>query len=176
MLYQSTRGGAPADGPEAVLRGLAPDGGLYVDASLSSRLFPWDEVLCLPPLSMAARIMSHLLPDFGGMDELIRSAWPERFDTPLVTPLVKAGQYRVLELFHGPTCAFKDVALSVLPLLMTKARKIRGEAGETLILTATSGDTGKAALEGFRDVDGTGIVVFFPDADRRKRPRLRRFR
>lgn len=163
MLYQSTRGGTPADGPEAVLRGIAPDGGLYVDASLGKRPFPWDEVLCLPPLSMAARIMGHLLPDFGGMDELLRNAWPERFDSPVITPLASAGDFRILELFHGPTCAFKDVALSVLPLLMTKARAGRGEAGQTLILTATSGDTGKAALEGFRDVDGTGIVVFFPD-------------
>ena len=163
MLYQSTRGSAPADGCEAVLRGIAPDGGLYVDASLGRRPFPWDEVLCLPTLSMAARIMGHLLPDFDGMDELVRSAWPERFDAPEITPLVKAGDYRILELFHGPTCAFKDVALSVLPLLMTKARAKRGDAGQTLILTATSGDTGKAALEGFRDVDGTGIVVFFPD-------------
>ena len=163
MLYQSTRGGAPADGCEAVLRGIAPDGGLYVDAALAKRPFPWDEVLCLPPLSMAARIMSHLLPDFDGMDELLRKAWPERFDSPAITPLAVAGDHRVLELFHGPTCAFKDVALSVLPLLMTKAREKRGGAGQTLILTATSGDTGKAALEGFCNVDGTGIVVFFPD-------------
>ena len=163
MLYQSTRGGASADGFEAVLRGIAPDGGLFADISLAARPFPWDEVLCLPPLSLAARVMSHLLPDFGGMDDLLRKAWPERFDSPLITPLVKAGAYRILELFHGPTCAFKDVALSVLPLLMTAARRERGDSGQTLILTATSGDTGKAALEGFRDVDGTGIAVFFPD-------------
>ncbi len=163
MQYQSTRSHLSADGCEAVLRGLAPDGGLYVDASLGRRSFPWDEVLCLPTLRMAARIMSHLLPDFDGMDELTQRAYEGKFDSPLLTPLVSAGDYRILELFHGPTCAFKDVALSILPLLMTKAKSLRGQSEQILILTATSGDTGKAALEGFHDVAGTGILVFYPD-------------
>ena len=163
MQYQSTRSKMTADGCEAVLRGLAADGGLYTDTSLGKRSFPWDEILCLPTLSMAARIMAHLLPDFGDMDELTRRAFASKFDSPLLTPLAKAGDYRILELFHGPTCAFKDVALSVLPLLMTKAKEQLGESEQVLILTATSGDTGKAALEGFHDVDGTGILVFYPD-------------
>ena len=150
MLNQSTRGGAPADGAEAVLRGIAPDGGLYVDASLPKRPFPWDEILCLPPLSMAARIMSHLLPDFGGMEELLRSAWPERFDSPVITPLASAGGFRILELFHGPTCAFKDVALSVLPLLMTKARAGRGAAGASGARRSGGGDRLRRGFGGGR--------------------------
>ncbi len=163
MQYQSTRSDISANGLQAVLSGLAPDGGLYVDSSLSRRPFPWDEVLSLSPLSMAARILSHLLPDFEDMDEIVRLSYTNKFDTPLLTPLVSAGDYRILELFHGPTSAFKDVALSVLPVLMTKARRLSASSEKTIILTATSGDTGKAALEGFHDVEGTGILVFYPD-------------
>ena len=163
MQVQSTRGGSGADCREAVLKGLAPDGGLYVDDSLRERFFPWDEVLFLPPLKAAARILSHLLPDFENMDEIVQRSYAGKFDTPALTPLVRAGDHRILELFHGPTSAFKDVALSVLPVLMTEAKKVDRDAGKTVILTATSGDTGKAALEGFHDVEGTGIIVFYPD-------------
>ena len=163
MQVQSTRGGSGADCREAVLKGLAPDGGLYVDDSLRERFFPWDEVLFLPPLKAAARILSHLLPDFENMDEIVQRSYAGKFDTPALTPLVRAGDHRILELFHGPTSAFKDVALSVLPVLMTEAKKADHDAGKTVILTATSGDTGKAALEGFHDVEGTGIIVFYPD-------------
>ncbi len=163
MEYQSTRSTLTANGLQAVLNGLAPDGGLYADGSLSRRSFPWDEVLSLSPLTMAARILSHLLPDFENSDELVRLAYSGKFDAPVLTPLVRAGDYRILELFHGPTSAFKDVALSLLPVLMSYARRKEGSSEKTVILTATSGDTGKAALEGFHDVEGTGILVFYPD-------------
>lgn len=163
MKYYSTRGGASARDTEAILQGLAPDGGLYVDPDLKSRSFDWQGCLKLEPLDMAEKILCHLLPGFEDMGALVRRAYDGKFDTPELTPLVKVGEDYVLELFHGPTCAFKDVALSMLPQLMTAARKQEGMEGRISILTATSGDTGKAALEGFRDVEGIDITVFYPD-------------
>lgn len=112
---------------------------------------------------MAEAVLERLLPDYT--PEMLRpmiAAAYGKFDTAEVTPLVMAGDYHVLELFHGPTCAFKDVALSLLPYLITGAKKLLNDETETVILTATSGDTGKAALEGFCDVAGTSIVVFYP--------------
>ena len=113
---------------------------------------------------MAEKILSHLLPGFDRMGELVRRAYEGKFESADLTPLVKVGEDFVLELFHGPTAAFKDVALSMLPQLVTAARVQEGVGDRIVILTATSGDTGKAALEGFHDVEGTGILVFFPDA------------
>ena len=162
-LFQSTRSSAEKiTAPEAVLRGLAPDGGLYVEPDLRNRPFDAKACLALPPLDQAARILSHLLPGYGDMASLVKKAYDGRFESPVLTPLVPVGETQVLELFHGPTAAFKDVALCMLPQLMTEARRLTGQRDKTVILTATSGDTGKAALEGFHDVEGTGIIVFFP--------------
>ena len=161
-LFQSTRSGMRATAPEAVLRGLAPDGGLYVDPNIASRGFDVQSCLVLEPLEQAEHILNHLLPGFEDMRSLVQRAYQGRFASADLTPLIPVGDQYVLELFHGPTAAFKDVALCMLPQLMTAARDLTGERDKTVILTATSGDTGKAALEGFHDVPGTGIMVFFP--------------
>ena len=160
--FQSTRSDARATAPEAVLRGLAPDGGLYVDPEIASGDFDVQGCLSLDPLGQSEKILSRLLPGFGDMAPLVHRAYEGRFASEELTPLVPVGEDYVLELFHGPTAAFKDVALCMLPQLMTAAREKTGMKDKTVILTATSGDTGKAALEGFHDVPGTGIMVFFP--------------
>ena len=164
MTYQSTRNQAlRADSAQAVLEGLAPDGGLYILDDFSSLKFDWKETLDLSSLQLAEAILSALLPDIDDMGELVEKAYRGKFTTEELTPLVKVGDRYVLELFHGPTSAFKDVALSMLPQLITKAREQTGMEDEIMILTATSGDTGKAALAGFQDVKGTRIVVFYPE-------------
>ncbi len=162
MNYQSTRGALFAGPAEAILKGIAEDGGLYVDPALGERPFDWRGALALPPLALQSRILAQLLPGIGDMDALVRASYDGKFDSEALTPLVSVGGDYVLELFRGPTAAFKDVALSVLPRLVTAAKAQLGETGKTVVLTATSGDTGKAALEGFRDVPGTQIFVFYP--------------
>ena len=162
MLYHSTRDiRLTAPSTRAVLEGIAPDGGLYIcdPASLD---FDWQGTLRLDTLSMAAKILSALLPDFPDMEDIVRKSYAGKFPTADLTPLVPVGDKYVLELYHGPTSAFKDVALSVLPRLIGAAAKTEGMQGDVVILTATSGDTGKAALEGFHDVKGTRIIVFYP--------------
>ena len=162
MIYKSTRGAAGCSGMNAVLKGLADDGGLY--AVTGTELPKIDVRKCLRGdyYSMAEAIVSALLPDFEDMGTLLRKSYSGKFDSKELTPLVPLGEDWVLELFHGPTSAFKDMALSVLPLLISSARLHEGINGDTVILTATSGDTGKAALEGFHDVPGTRIFVFYP--------------
>lgn len=162
MEYQSTRSTQTASPREAVLRGIAPDGGLYLLPHMEALSFDWQACLKQNFLGAANEILSALLPDIGGMEDLVRRAYTGRFETPEIAPLVPVGEDYVLELFHGPTAAFKDVALSMLPQLLSAARAQTGDSAETAILTATSGDTGKAALEGFRDIPGTQILVFYP--------------
>ena len=162
MRYQSTRGKNFAGDTEAVLRGIAPDGGLFIDPEIKNIQFNWEKCLTLDSLGMAEMLLSALLPGYKDMRTLVRRAYTGKFETEDLTPLVPVGEDYVLELFRGPTSAFKDVALSMLPQLMTAAREQEGVKGETVILTATSGDTGKAALEGFHDVEGTRIIVFYP--------------
>lgn len=162
MMVQSTRGAYRTDPVRAVLQGMAPDGGLFVDPELGKRAFDWEACLGLSPLPLMERLLNELLPGFPEMGALVKQAYEGRFSCPELTPLVPVGDDYVLELFHGPTSAFKDVALCMLPRLISAARRLSGEKGDTLILTATSGDTGKAALEGFRDVPGTRILVFYP--------------
>ena len=162
MLYHSTRSKDHiADSAQAVLSGLAPDGGLYVPAQLPA----FDAKACLQgdTMSMAATIIGALLPDIPDMPELVKKAYTGKFETDELTPTVDTGKFTVLELFRGPTSAFKDVALCMLPQLLTKAKSVKGQQEDILILTATSGDTGKAALAGFRDVEGVRICVFYPD-------------
>ena len=165
MNYQSTRNAAlTASSAEAILNGLAPDGGLYAMPALSGLDFDWQRCLTLSTQGMATEILCALLPDFthAEMEQLVHAAYTGKFETEDLTPTVPVGEDTVLELFRGPTSAFKDVALSMLPHLMTAAKKKCGVDDEILILTATSGDTGKAAMEGFCDVPGTKIIVFYP--------------
>ena len=162
MRYHSTRNESVfVDSAQAVLEGLAPDGGLYMPESLPA--FDWQECLKGSSIQMSTQILSALLPDIPDMPELVRRAYTGKFETEDLTPTVPVGGFSMLELFRGPTSAFKDVALSMLPQLLTAAKAVKGQEKDILILTATSGDTGKAALEGFRDVPGIRICVFYPD-------------
>ena len=161
MDYISTRGQSPAvDSAQAVLSGLAPDGGLYMPRAIPA--FDWQHCLTLSAQQMSAAILSALLPDIPNMEALVNRAYTGKFETEDLTPTVPVGDFQVLELFRGPTSAFKDVALSMLPQLLTAAKREKGIAQEIRILTATSGDTGKAALVGFQDVPGVSICVFYP--------------
>ena len=162
MLYHSTRSNCDfVDSARAVLTGLAPDGGLYMPQQLPD--FDWQHCLSLSAQGMSEAILSALLPDIPNMKTLVARAYTGKFQTEELTPTVGAGDFHVLELFRGPTSAFKDVALSMLPQLLTTAMKKCGAEKDILILTATSGDTGKAALAGFADVPGVKICVFYPD-------------
>ena len=162
MIYHSTRNTAlQANSAQAVLEGLAPDGGLYVPQALPQ--LDVTAVLQQDAMGMAKAILKAMLPDIQNMDVLVENAYLGKFTAPDLTPTVQAGAFTVLELFHGPTSAFKDVALCMLPQLLTQAKKQEGMAEDILILTATSGDTGKAALEGFKDVPGVKICVFYPN-------------
>ena len=165
MQYQSTRDKNLKSGSaQAVLNGLAPDGGLYTMPSFDEARFDYREVLDLDTFAMSARILSKLLPDFSEeeMTKLVHDGYAGKFETDHLTPTVSVGEDHILELFRGPTSAFKDVALSMLPRLMTAAKGKCGFTDEIMILTATSGDTGKAAMEGFCNVPGTKIIVFYP--------------
>lgn len=165
MDFYSTRGEGPVSGARAIINGIAKDGGLYVPSSFPQ--ITTEDLSDMAELSYAERaayIMSLYLTDFE-YEELLdytRKAYA-RFEDGDPAPVVTAdeGTY-LLELWHGPTLAFKDVALTVLPYLLTAAKKKEGEKNKTLVLVATSGDTGKAALEGFKDVEGTEIVVLYP--------------
>ena len=161
MLYHSTRSDfAAVDSAQAVLEGLAPDGGLYMPQALPE--FDWKACLKGSSMDMSTMILSALLPDIPNMETLVKKAYTGKFETDHLTPTVPVGSFGVLELFRGPTSAFKDVALSMLPQLLTAAKTEKGMEKDILILTATSGDTGKAALEGFHDVEGIKICVFYP--------------
>ena len=161
MLYHSTRAKTnTVDSAQAVLNGLAPDGGLYVPQALPAL----DVAACLQEdtMAMATRIIGAMLPDIPNMEQLVRRAYTGKFETAELTPTVDTGKFTVLELFRGPTSAFKDVALCMLPQLLTAAKQTKGMQEDIMILTATSGDTGKAALAGFADVEGVRICVFYP--------------
>ena len=163
-LFYSTRGDqAGVTAPEAVLRGIAPDGGLYVPEQIPA--IPVQELMDADFCAMAERILSDYLPGYT-KEEIalcVKRAYADKFEAPEITPVKDVNGKYMLELFHGPTAAFKDVALSVLPQLMRCAMEKLGREEEILILTATSGDTGSAALTGFCDVPGIRIIVFFPD-------------
>ena len=163
MNYQSTRNHRlQASSAAAVLEGIAADGGLYIRDDLSTMNFDWKGLHGEDSLTMSARILSALLPDIPDMETLVKQGYEGKFETDELTPLAQVGDRYVLELFRGPTSAFKDVALSLLPRLITSAKTVCGVDDEIVILTATSGDTGKAALEGFHNVPGTRIIVFYP--------------
>lgn len=169
MQYQSTRDKSiSVSAAEAIKTGLSAEGGLFVPESFPS--VNLDEIEALANKSYTERayfVLSKFLTDFTE-DELkhcITSAYTkEKFETDAIAPIYKLNDKAyVLELWHGPTCAFKDMALQILPHLLTTSMKKTNEDKEVVILVATSGDTGKAALEGFKDVSGTRIIVFYPD-------------
>ena len=167
MSFFSTRGGACVTASQAILYGLAKDGGLYVPAMFPR--FSLEEISALgllPYHKRAARILKSFLEDYTAaeIDQATQAAYgSNRFSDPKVAPVKELdSRTNVLELFHGPTLAFKDMALQLLPHLTTLAAKKNGETREISILVATSGDTGKAALEGFKDVPGTCCTVFYP--------------
>ncbi len=165
LMYRSTRDAQnQVTASQAVLKGLAEDGGLFVPERIPGLELPLEAFADMTYQETAYAVMRQFLTDYTE-DELkycIRSAYDEKFDTPEIAPLREADGAYYLELFHGATIAFKDMALSILPYLMTTAAKKNHEDKEIVILTATSGDTGKAALAGFADVPGTKILVFYP--------------
>lgn len=165
LVYKSTRNGEhTATASEAILKGLAEDGGLFVPAVLPKLQIPLIELKELNYQEVAYLVMKEFLTDFteAELKSCIAKAYDEKFDTEEIAPLVKTDDTYFLELFHGSTIAFKDMALSILPHLMITAAKKQQVKNEIVILTATSGDTGKAALAGFAGVEGTKIIVFYP--------------
>lgn len=166
ITYKSTRGGETnIAASKAILKGIADDGGLFVPEYIPKMNFSLDEIKDMSYKELAYKVMKQYFGDFSkeDLESCIDGAYNEKFDTPLIAPIRTAGDIKFLELFHGPTLAFKDMALSILPYLMMTAAKNSNLDKEVVILTATSGDTGKAALEGFAGVKGTKIIVFFPE-------------
>ncbi|MCX7842282.1 MAG: threonine synthase [Clostridia bacterium] len=170
MFYESTRGAQRGiTSAEAIKKGIAPEGGLFVPETISSLTL--EEIGQLAGKSYRGRavaILKHFIDDYSEeeIEDCVNSAYTrEKFGCDEIAPIYKLNEnVCVLELWHGPTCAFKDMALQMLPHLLVKAMRKTGETSEIVILVATSGDTGKAALEGFRDVEGTKVVVFYPES------------
>ena len=165
LLYKSTRNSEKTvTASEAILKGLADDGGLFVPEYIPKLDVTMDELKGMTYQETAYAVMKQFLTDFTEeeLKHCINSAYDSKFDTEVIAPLVKVEDTYHLELFHGATIAFKDMALSILPHLLTTAAKKNHVTNEIVILTATSGDTGKAALAGFADVPGTKIIVFYP--------------
>jgi threonine synthase len=165
LYYKSTRNSElRMSASEAILKGLAPDGGLFVPEKLPVLDVSMEELKGLSYQETAYAVMKQFLTDFTEeeLKDCIARAYDAKFDTEEIAPLAKVDGTYYLELFHGATIAFKDMALSILPHLMTVSAKKNHVENEIVILTATSGDTGKAALAGFADVKGTRIIVFYP--------------
>ncbi|MFG6327553.1 MAG: threonine synthase [Lachnospiraceae bacterium] len=164
LMYKSTRSNETATASQAILKGLASDGGLFVPTQLPKLSVSVEELSKMTYQETAYAVMKEFLTDFTEeeLKACIEKAYDSKFDTEEIAPLVKADGAYYLELFHGATIAFKDMALSILPHLLTTSAKKNNVKNEIVILTATSGDTGKAALAGFADVPGTRIVVFYP--------------
>ena len=165
LTYQSTRGretGVPAS--MAILKGLAEDGGLFMPTEIPELDVPMEKLGTMTYQETAYEVMKLFLTDYSPEDlkDCITKAYDSKFDTEEIAPLAKADGAYFLELYHGSTIAFKDMALSILPHLMTTAAKKNRVDKEIVVLTATSGDTGKAAMAGFADVPGTRIIVFYP--------------
>ena len=166
IQYKSTRGSRlEKNGAQAIIRGIAEDKGLYVPDSFPSLPCSLSELKGLDYRETAYRVLCQFLTDYSAEDlrRCVDSAYDSKFEAEEIVPVVKAGDACFAELYHGKTAAFKDMALSILPYLLTTAMKKEKEDSKIVILTATSGDTGKAALEGFADVPGTEIIVFYPE-------------
>nr|WP_295679344.1 threonine synthase [uncultured Lachnoclostridium sp.] len=165
LLYQSTRDNREqVTASQAILKGLASDGGLFVPTELPKLNISLEVLASMSYQQIAYEVMKLFLTDFSEeeLKHCINSAYDDKFDTKEIAPIKKADGAYYLELFHGATIAFKDMALSILPHLLTTAAKKNDVKEEIVILTATSGDTGKAALAGFAEVPGTKIIVFYP--------------
>lgn len=173
MLYLSTRNNKiEKTASQAVLEGLASDGGLYMPKSFEGAAFPMEKLAKMSPKEISATVLSLLFAgdamlkgqgsEYEEAYKLVSKAYDTRFENEDYAPLAKVNDAYVMELYHGPTCAFKDVALQLLPQLIGAAKRATGMQDEIVILTATSGDTGSAALSGFSGVDGIKIIVFYP--------------
>lgn len=165
LMYHSTRNSSiTVTASEAILQGLSPDGGLFVPEVIPLLTTPIEELSRMNYRELAYEVLRLYLTDYTEEEikDCINKAYDDKFDCSDIAPLTKVGDVHYLELFHGATIAFKDMALSILPHLLTTAAKKNNVTDEIVILTATSGDTGKAALAGFADVEGTKIIVFYP--------------
>ncbi len=165
LYYRSTRSDdVRVTASQAILKGLADDGGLYVPENIPAFDVSLEELSGMDYRQVAYEVMKLFLTDFTEeeLKNCIDNAYDSKFDTDEIAPLVKADGAYYLELFHGATIAFKDMALSILPHLMITSARKNNIKNDIVILTATSGDTGKAALAGFADVEGTSIIVFYP--------------
>ena len=165
ITYKSTRDDSlRLTASQAILQGLSKDGGLFVPSEVPALDVPFSELARMDYRRTAYEVMKLFFTDFTEeeLKTCVSRAYDSKFDTEEIAPLVKKGDAWFLELFHGATIAFKDMALSILPHLMTVSARKNGISDEIVILTATSGDTGKAALAGFADVEGTRIIVFYP--------------
>lgn len=165
ILYYSTRSGKhPVKASEAILKGLSDDGGLFVPETVPALDKSLEELSHMTYGQVAYEVMKLFLTDFTEeeLKDCIAKAYDSKFDTEVIAPMTEAAGNFYLELFHGATIAFKDMALSILPHLMITSAKKNQIKNEIVILTATSGDTGKAALAGFAEVEGTRIIVFYP--------------
>ena len=166
MKFRSTRGDSEKlRSAQAIIRGIAPDRGLYVPEEIPEMPFDLSDMADASYQELAKKVIGAFFTDYTEeeLSACVEGAYDEKFDTAEIAPLVKAGNAWFLELYHGKTAAFKDMALSILPRLLTSAVRKEHNDDKICILTATSGDTGKAALEGFADVDGTEITVFYPN-------------
>ena len=169
MQYFSTRNKNITKKPsEAILQGIADDGGLYMPESFEGAKFPMEALTKMTPKEISEAVLSLLFGrddmfrEEGSLEKAVSLAYDGKFDGEDYAPLSKVGNAHVMELYNGATCAFKDVALQLLPRLLAEAKKVNEVKEKIVILTATSGDTGSAALSGFSDVDGVSIIVFYP--------------
>ena len=165
LVYHSTRNSEEtATASEAILKGLTSDGGLFVPDSIPKLNVSLEDLTQMSYQEIAYAVMKEFLTDFTEeeLKNCITKAYDSKFDTEEIAPLAEVDGAYYLELFHGKTIAFKDMALSILPHLLTTSAKKNNVKNEIVILTATSGDTGKAAMAGFADVEGTRIIVFYP--------------
>ena len=166
MLYKSTRGSTEVvNSNEAILKGLCDDGGLFVPVKFPEVQLPLSKMINFSYKETASYIFQIFFDEFSveEINKIVDDSYDNKFSVNDMVNLTKADDAFFIELYHGPTSAFKDMALSALPHLMTESGKKISLDKELVILTATSGDTGKAALEGFSDVEGTKIVVFYPE-------------
>ena len=166
MKYKSTRGsGEVKTAAQAVIQGIAEDKGLFVPESIPQLPFALEDMKGKTYREIAFEVIRRFFTDYTGeeLQRCVNGAYDDKFEAAEIVPLVEAGGAYFLELYHGKTAAFKDMALSILPYLMTTAMEKEKEDKKIVVLTATSGDTGKAALEGFADVPNTEIIVFYPN-------------
>jgi len=166
LMYKSTRGsGEDITASEAIIKGIAEDGGLYIPVEIPKIHIPLHEIMNFNYCKLANYILKEFLTDFSEdeISQCVNKAYSNNFDSDEIVEVKKEGDEFFLELYHGPTLAFKDMALSLLPHLLKTALNKHKITKEIVILTATSGDTGKAALEGFKNIDKTKIIVFYPE-------------